>query len=315
MALFKTLASFLPETREATAKRVNGLMANVKADVDRQESMRKLMAAASSRRRFERCFALEVIGRLGDYALSAVPLQIEGMLDDDPFVREAAASSTLRLLSKSVARTFRHERHLEHALVNVILAHVSEGAAHHAVGILSLLNPRPSDSLLEALEYASLAPKSSTKKEAKALYARIKGDQPRPIPPAPERVGVILAAFQSNSDESRQEGLRVLRYTEFNNDIGVAMQQLLSAKHTASSIKAKAVTILAEKPSVDVAKYLEIVTEDQQQAKTVRFAAALGLAKQQRRVKHRRSKYVIIKIMPELTGKQQAEIRAAMLRY
>ena len=170
---FSKIAGIFPRSRRAIANRLNKLALNPDAD-----SIHKLIKAAQSNNRFERCFALEVIGRLGLIAISAVPAQIEAISSSDPFVREAATSSVVRLFSEGIPPNWELEDDLKKALASLIHDHVSEGAARHAVKALSFLSP--SISLLPILEFASLAVDSSVSKEAKSLYLKISG---RLLPP------------------------------------------------------------------------------------------------------------------------------------
>lgn len=302
MSILSRLVGALPRSRVAIAKRINALAAQVGDGADSEPAIQKLIHLAQSRNRFEKCFALETIGRLGPIAIKAAPIQIAAMSSPDPFVREAATSSMLRMLSKGEPPNWPLEGQLKKALSALIQEHVSEGAARHAVRTLRLLSP--STDLLPALECAALATNSSASKDALALYEKIKGQTLKALPPLDERLARIRDAFQSDSSGEKEEAVRIIRYTPVTEQFMSMVEHVLGTKRTSSVIMVKVIQAVAEKDSPEVVKCLERVAQDKRRKWTVRYNATLCLARY-----GRAKTKVISRIMPLFSLRQQAEIK------
>lgn len=108
-------------------------------------SLRKLERAARSPYSFKRSYALNALGRL-DWRASedvgkAVKIQVKGLASRDPYVREAAAHALYRMGN--------HAAPAQSALVEILRAHRSEGAARYAVLALGRMRDLTKEALDE----------------------------------------------------------------------------------------------------------------------------------------------------------------------
>jgi hypothetical protein len=162
--LYEKMFDNLPATRAQIANRLRGLAYQFTLEPSNTSLLKRIEAAAKSHQRFKRCYALDILGRLGPLAKESVATQVEGLLSDDPFVREAAAQALFRL--GEFAKPARRE------LVRVLATHLNEGTARYAVLALGEIGDT-SPETLEALQNAAFADNSYAADEAATLYSSL----------------------------------------------------------------------------------------------------------------------------------------------
>jgi HEAT repeat protein len=151
--------------RERVAKRIKDLSAQVKEQPGNPAPLIAIAEAAKSGYRFERCYALNALGRLGPLARDSLPAIIRGLESDDPFVRDAAAQAALEM--KCLAKPATKQ------LIKLIYDHRNEGAARYAVLALGEID-ESSPEVLDVLKYAVEASDSYGKDEARKVYEKLR---------------------------------------------------------------------------------------------------------------------------------------------
>jgi hypothetical protein len=152
--------------RKRVADRVTELARDVRERPENKESLMALAQAAESRYDFERCFALDALGRLGSLAKGTVPTITRGLESSDPYIRDAAAHALARM-GKDAAPARKE-------LVKVVLHHVGESAARYAVLALGEIGDGSAE-VLDALKYAAQAVDSDGRGEARKVYENLTG--------------------------------------------------------------------------------------------------------------------------------------------
>ncbi|MCA9066948.1 MAG: hypothetical protein KDA96_27965 [Planctomycetaceae bacterium] len=132
-------------SRKQVAEDLTAAAKRVEANPGDVNSLRQIEDAANGSYRFEQCYALGTLGRLGKGALPALPTIQRHLLSDDPYIRDAAAHATFRLGAD--AQPLRAE------LARLIRMHVNEGAAMYAVRALGEIG-NPSPDVFEVLQFA-----------------------------------------------------------------------------------------------------------------------------------------------------------------
>ena len=153
--------------RKEAAVAIRALAAQVRNDPNNLEALRQMETAANSSYRFERCYALGTLGDLGKPAVPALPTIRRGLLDADPFVRDAAAHAVFDMAEKGAdAKSAADE------LVEVVKRYVNESAAMYAIralGEIGIASPE----VLEVLRFAERATDSISPKDATEVLNKL----------------------------------------------------------------------------------------------------------------------------------------------
>jgi hypothetical protein len=175
-SLYEAILDTLPGDRARIARRLSALAEQFIKEPSKIEPLMKIDHAAKSHHRFKRCYALDTLGRLGSQpqefistqvAQTTIPTQVDGLLSDDQFIREAASQALFRL-GKLAAPA-------KDALVAVLLKHVTEGTARYAVLALREIKDK-SPEVLNALKHVAFASDSYATEEAEEAYLKLTGE-------------------------------------------------------------------------------------------------------------------------------------------
>ncbi|MFO0813961.1 MAG: HEAT repeat domain-containing protein [Gemmatales bacterium] len=128
----------------------------------------KLYSYCNSSNDMVKYYAINSIGDIG--AEGVIFLNYLALLldNDDPFVRDAAAHSILKLA--------HHGKVTSISLVRIIYSHVNESAARYAVDALGEYGDRDS-SIIECIAYAYNAKDTACRQAATKAYRKITGNE------------------------------------------------------------------------------------------------------------------------------------------
>ncbi len=126
-------------TRRWEAKKIKGLVKQFQ-DEPQDKILIELEQFTKSKKRFPRCFALRMLGRLGDASRSILPTIILALQDDDPFVRHAASEAILVMAERGNAETLTTITEYSSNLVTVSKDFECESSGLFAAQTLDILN-------------------------------------------------------------------------------------------------------------------------------------------------------------------------------
>jgi len=156
----------MSEDRAGITNRLNTLAQQLRVQPNNKDRLLEIEQAVKGRSRFEQCYALDTLGRLGSLAQDATQTLAEGLQSGDPFVREAAAQALFRMGKYAITA--------KRGLIDVLHYHVNEGTVRYAVLALDEIGDE-SQEVLDALEYVAFAKDSYAASEAIGVYFKLTG--------------------------------------------------------------------------------------------------------------------------------------------
>jgi HEAT repeat protein len=152
--------------RERIAEHLRSLKADFLRDPSRKDLLAEIESAAKSSYRFERDYALSVLGQLGEHATPAIPTIVEGLRNSDSFTSAAAAHA--------LANLGVHAEPAKGDLIAALRGHVSDSTGRYAARALGNIGDSSPD-VLSALEFAIKAD-SEAAEAAQEAYRRLAGE-------------------------------------------------------------------------------------------------------------------------------------------